>query len=131
MCDEIDLSLGYYNLANAIAPDGQRRSLFGADNVWWSPDARVFFDITANLDALFDDAVHHRYSLQQAAAREDGASNTSKAVAIQRRTVRGAPLPVLEIERSIGDSLELGGTWSVVLYFPICRSRLPRPRSPL
>jgi hypothetical protein len=65
--DEIDLSLGYYNLAGEIAPDGQRRGLFGSDNLLWSPDARVFFDITANLDVLFDDAVHHRYSLQQAA----------------------------------------------------------------
>jgi hypothetical protein len=65
--DEIDLSLGYYNLAGEVAPDGQRRGLFGSDNVFWSPDARVFFDITANLDVLFDDAVHHRYSLEQAA----------------------------------------------------------------
>jgi len=67
--DEIDLSLGYYNLAGEIAPDGQRRGLFGsgADNLLWSPDARVFFDITANLDVLFDDAVHHRYSIEQAA----------------------------------------------------------------
>jgi hypothetical protein len=66
--DELDLSLGYYNLAGEIAPDGQRRGLFGSDNVFWSPDARVFFDITANLDVLFDDAVHHRYSREQAAA---------------------------------------------------------------
>ncbi len=65
--DEIDLSLGYYNLAGEIAPDGQRRGLFGGDNIFWSPDARVFFDITANLDVLFDDAVHHRYSREQAA----------------------------------------------------------------
>ena len=65
--DELDLGLGYYSVASQIAPDGQRRTLFGSDNLFWSPDARVFFDITANLDALFDDAVHHRYSLQQAA----------------------------------------------------------------
>jgi hypothetical protein len=68
LIDEIDLSFGYYNLAGEIAPDGQRRGLFGSDNLLWSPDARIFFDITANLDALFDDAVHHRYSLEQAAA---------------------------------------------------------------
>ena len=67
--DEVDLSLGYYNLAGEIAPDGQRRGLFGSDNLLWSPDARVFFDITANLDVLFDDAVHHRYSRQQAEER--------------------------------------------------------------
>jgi hypothetical protein len=54
--DEIDLSLGYYNLVNANAPDGQVRSVFGSDTIWWSPDARFFFDITANLDILFDDA---------------------------------------------------------------------------
>ena len=65
--DELDISLGYYNLANALAPDGQRRGLFGTDNIWWSPDARVFFDITANLDVLFDDASHHRYSGQETA----------------------------------------------------------------
>lgn len=54
--DELDIGFGYYNLANAVAPDGQQRSLWGPDNVWWSPDARFFFDLTANLDVLFDDA---------------------------------------------------------------------------
>ncbi|HTB76649.1 MAG TPA: hypothetical protein VK762_25555, partial [Polyangiaceae bacterium] len=67
LCDEIDLSLGYYNLAGEIAPDGQRRGFFGSDNIFWSPDARVFFGVTVNLDVLFDDAVHHRYSREQAA----------------------------------------------------------------
>ncbi len=65
LVDEIDLGLGYYNLANAIAPDGQRRGVFGSDNIWWSPDARVFFDVTANLDALFDDASGHKYGSSQ------------------------------------------------------------------
>jgi hypothetical protein len=65
--DEVDLGVGYYNLANALGPDGQRRGLWGTDNIWWSPDARFFFDITANLDAIFDDARNHKYSLQQAA----------------------------------------------------------------
>jgi hypothetical protein len=70
---ELDLSLGYYDLANYIAPDGQRRGLFGSDNVWWSPDARVFFTVTANLDALYDDALHHRYSKRAAqSARAPG-----------------------------------------------------------
>ncbi len=68
---EIDLSLGYYNLANALGPDGQRRGIFGSENIWWSPDARVFFDISANLDVLFDDARDHRYSNEQAAAARD------------------------------------------------------------
>jgi hypothetical protein len=65
--DEVDVGIGYYNLANAIAPDGHRRGVFGVDNIWWSPDARFFFDVTANLDAIFDDAAHHRYTIQQAA----------------------------------------------------------------
>jgi hypothetical protein len=59
---EVTVSLGYYNLANAVAPDGQGRSVFGSDNIWWSPGARFFFDITANLDSLFDDARGHAYT---------------------------------------------------------------------
>jgi hypothetical protein len=65
--DELDIGLGYYNLANGLAPDGQQRSLWGADNIWWSPDARLFFDLTANLDVLFDDARgRHKFSFSQA-----------------------------------------------------------------
>jgi len=67
LMDEISLGIGYYNLANALGPDGQRRGLFGANNIWWSPDARIFFDVTANLDAIFDDVVHHRYSHKESA----------------------------------------------------------------
>ena len=52
--DEIGLSLGYYNLANALAQNGQRRGIVGGDNIWWSPDARVYFDITANLDKIYE-----------------------------------------------------------------------------
>lgn len=47
---ELSLSLGYYNLNSTVAPDGSRR------NFLWSPESRVFFSITANLDALYDDA---------------------------------------------------------------------------
>ncbi len=65
--NELDLGLGYYSLASEVAVDGQRRGIFGSDNIWWSPDARIFFDITANLDVLFDDAAHHRYSTGQTA----------------------------------------------------------------
>jgi hypothetical protein len=65
--DELDLGLGYYNLANHFAPDGQARGLWGPDNVWWSPDARIFFDITANLDTLLDDARGlHTFSAKKA-----------------------------------------------------------------
>jgi hypothetical protein len=55
---EVTLGLGYYNLTNSIAPDGQVRSPFagGQDSAFWSPDARIFFDITANLDTIFEDA---------------------------------------------------------------------------
>jgi hypothetical protein len=53
--DELELSIGYYNLANAIAPDGATRGLFGSDTIWWSPDARFFLSATANLDVLYED----------------------------------------------------------------------------
>lgn len=46
--DEVSLSLGYYNLANQIGPDGQRRSPL------WSPSARFYFSVTANLDAIYE-----------------------------------------------------------------------------
>jgi hypothetical protein len=52
--DELTLGLGYYNLQNVIAPDGTRRGILSGDNVWWSPDARIFFDITANLDKVYE-----------------------------------------------------------------------------
>jgi hypothetical protein len=44
--DEMSLGLGYYNKANQIGPDGQRRSPL------WSPDARFFLTVTGNLDAI-------------------------------------------------------------------------------
>lgn len=55
---ELSLGLGYYNLANTIGPNGQANSLFGSgeNNLLWSPDARLFFDVTANLDKIFEDA---------------------------------------------------------------------------
>ncbi len=53
LTDEVSLGLGYYNLANELNPSSQRRSIFG-DNVWWSPDARVFFDVTVNLDKVYE-----------------------------------------------------------------------------
>jgi hypothetical protein len=48
LLDEMSLGFGYYNQTNQIGPDGQRRSPF------WSPDARVFFTLTGNLDAIGD-----------------------------------------------------------------------------
>jgi len=56
--DELSVGLGYYNLANAIASDGTIRGPFagGEDNLFWSPDARIFVDVTVNLDKVFEDA---------------------------------------------------------------------------
>jgi hypothetical protein len=54
---ELSVGLGYYNLANTIAPDGTVRTLFGGGehSLLWSPDARFFLDLTANLDHIFED----------------------------------------------------------------------------
>lgn len=52
--DEITLGLGYYNLANVLAPDSVRRGIVGGDNIWWSPVARVFFDVTLNIDKFYE-----------------------------------------------------------------------------
>ncbi len=54
LLDELTLSFGYMNLQNELSYQGQRRSLFGSDNIFWSPDSRFFFDITANLDKVYD-----------------------------------------------------------------------------
>ena len=79
LLDELDLGLGYYNLANAVAPDGQARSVFGADTVWWSPDARLFFSITLNLDVLFDDVRALRRNGSAAAGSQIGGVNPRDA----------------------------------------------------
>ncbi|HZU85739.1 MAG TPA: hypothetical protein VE987_22585 [Polyangiaceae bacterium] len=68
---EVTVSLGYYNLANAVATDGQERSLFGGENIWWSPSARVFVDVTAHLDALFEDATGRKFSAERAQAAHE------------------------------------------------------------
>jgi hypothetical protein len=47
VADELSVNLGYYNLANQIGPDGQRRSPF------WSPSARVFLTLVGKLDAIY------------------------------------------------------------------------------
>ncbi len=56
---EFGVSVGYYNLSNQIGPDGQRR------NPLWSPDARVFFDITGNLDEIYDTLSGRRQQMEQ------------------------------------------------------------------
>ncbi len=60
---ELSLSLGYYNLNSSIAPDGSRR------NFVWSPESRVFFSLTANLDALYKDATKPAGKKPSAAAK--------------------------------------------------------------
>jgi hypothetical protein len=54
--DELTVSLGYYNLANQLALDGTRR------NPLWSPSARLFLTLTANLDAIYQRAAGRRRS---------------------------------------------------------------------
>ena len=65
LLDELTLGLGYYNLTNQIGPDGERRGLVGQHNIWWSPDARFFFDITANLDKIYEAATGKRTTKPQ------------------------------------------------------------------
>ncbi len=66
LLDEMSVGLGYYNLANVIAPDGTVRGPFygGENNLFWSPEAHFFFDVTANLDKIFEDATG-RYKNQK------------------------------------------------------------------
>jgi hypothetical protein len=68
--DEIDLSLGYYNYTNQIGPDGKRR------NPMWSPDARFFLTVTANLDSIYETATTR--------SRRARASNKAKAPVISQ-----------------------------------------------
>jgi hypothetical protein len=70
--DQLTLGIGYYNLQNELSNLGEHRTLFGANNIWWSPDARFFFDITANLDAIYD-SLAPKGSMKKAAqqAREE------------------------------------------------------------
>ena len=51
--DELSVSLGYYNLANQLAPDGTRRSPL------WSPSARFFLTLTSNIDAVYRRLAKH------------------------------------------------------------------------
>lgn len=45
--DVVNVELGYLNLARAIGEDGQRR------NIFYSPGAQFYLDLTANLDAIY------------------------------------------------------------------------------
>jgi hypothetical protein len=45
--DVVNVEIGYQNLARAIGADGTRR------NIFYSPDAQFYVDLTANLDAIY------------------------------------------------------------------------------
>jgi len=47
LSDELSVGVGYYNLNNQLGADGARRSPL------WSPTARFFLTLTANLDAVY------------------------------------------------------------------------------
>ena len=78
LLDELALGLGYYNLASELAPNGQRRGIAGGDVVWWSPDARLFFDVTVNLDRVYEFA----------SGKGKKASSEAKASASERNAQR-------------------------------------------
>lgn len=73
LVDELSLGLGYYNFTGQIGPDGQRR------NPLWSPDARLFFTVTANLDALYE-TMSGANADEKKAAREEERRKTQTAL---------------------------------------------------
>lgn len=85
LLDEVSLGLGYYNLQNVIAPDGQRRSVLSGDNVWWSPDARVYFDITMNLDKIYETAAGIKHDDKKKAASNRGPQQRANMIQQQQQ----------------------------------------------
>jgi hypothetical protein len=85
--DELNVSLGYYNLANIIAPNGERRGIVGSGNVWWSPDARVFLDFTANLDKIYQTVTGTKPKKTDAAGKQNIPSVQKNAMRIQGNTL--------------------------------------------
>jgi hypothetical protein len=76
--DQVSLGLGYFNLQNELSTEATNRTL---GQLLWSPDARFFFDITANLDAIYDSIAPKKGALKEAAqrAREANFSQWSAA----------------------------------------------------
>jgi len=72
---EVGLGIGYYNSANQIGPNGERR------NPFWSPDAHFFIDITANLDQIYQSAAGKRSdnAASLAAARQQARANNMRS----------------------------------------------------
>ena len=60
---ELGLSVGYYSLSSNIAEDSSRR------NVFYGPDARVFFSLTAHLDTIYDDVLGKKPAPASTASR--------------------------------------------------------------
>jgi hypothetical protein len=81
---ELSVGIGYYNLANNIASDGTVKTLWdgGAHSLLWSPDARFFLDLTANLDKIYEDA-SGRYKTKP------GATAAAARAARQQRIASG------------------------------------------
>jgi|GEM_PF-410076 len=59
---ELTIGGGYYNVTNQIGENGERR------NPLWSPDARVYFDVTANLDEIYNTLSGRRAEAEKSAA---------------------------------------------------------------
>ena len=52
--DELSLTLGYTNMSGTLSPASERRGLYGPENIWWSPQARVSFSVTLHLDKFYE-----------------------------------------------------------------------------
>ncbi len=66
---EMSISAGYANVANQIAPDGERRNMF------YSPNARFYLTLTGYLDAIYEDI------------RDAGGSGSANVAAVNAPTV--------------------------------------------
>jgi hypothetical protein len=87
LLDELNVSIGYYNLANIIAPSGDRRGIVGSNNVWWSPDARIFLDFTANLDKIYQTVTGTKPKKVDAATKKTIPAAQKNALRIQGNTL--------------------------------------------
>lgn len=81
--DEMTVGVGYYNLAGVIAPDGQRRGFVGDHNIWWSPSARVFATVTANLDKIYERAAGIKKPEEKKKAAQQGPSPSTQAAPVK------------------------------------------------
>jgi hypothetical protein len=78
---EMEIDIGYANLAPQIGPDGQRR------NIFYSPDARVYLTFVAKLDEIYLSATGTRPPEPKTARSEKArivAGNTKRSVTQNR-----------------------------------------------